>query len=75
MKPLKLSDIASACEGKLHGDKDAFIKNIVTDSRQADKNSLLPLLKVKKLTVTTLLNKQKKRAPFAYYAKKNLKQT
>ena len=49
MKPLKLSDIASACGGKLHGDKDAFIKNIVTDSRQADKNSLFAAIKGEKV--------------------------
>ncbi len=48
MKPLKLSDIASACEGNLHGNKDAFISNIVTDSRQVDKNSLFAAIKGEK---------------------------
>ena len=45
MKPITLKEVATACNGVLHGDPDIQITSIVTDSRQAKNGSLYAAIK------------------------------
>lgn len=45
MKPITLQEVATACNGVLHGDPDIQITSIVTDSRQAKNGSLFAAIK------------------------------
>ncbi|MBQ9679815.1 MAG: UDP-N-acetylmuramoyl-tripeptide--D-alanyl-D-alanine ligase [Ruminococcus sp.] len=45
MKPITLKEVATACNGVLHGDPDIQITSIVTDSRQAKNGSLFAAIK------------------------------
>ncbi len=45
MKPITLQEVAMACCGTLHGNPDAVITSIVTDSRKAGKGSLFAAIK------------------------------
>ena len=45
MKPITLQEVAMACCGTLHGNPDAVITSIVTDSRKAGKRSLFAAIK------------------------------
>ena len=45
MKPITLKEAASACGGVLHGDPDAIITSIVTDSRKAGVGSLFAAIR------------------------------
>ena len=45
MKPITLREAAAACNGTLHGDPDAIITSIVTDSRQAKAGSMFAAIK------------------------------
>lgn len=45
MKPITLKEVASACNGTLHGDPDITITSIVTDSRKAGEGALFAAIK------------------------------
>ena len=45
MKPITLQEVATACNGVLHGDPDIQITSIVTDSRKAKNGSLFAAIK------------------------------